>query len=510
MTSPDAEKTPPAQLAPLVLVTGATGYVGGRLVPRLLAAGFRVRVLVRTPGKLEAVPWRDEVEVVEGDLTSLEETTAACAGVHTFYYLVHSMGSGSDFEETEQRTARLVARATADAGVERVVYIGGLHPEGVELSTHMRSRTAVGQVLLDGPVPAVVYQAGVVIGSGSASFEMIRHLTENLPLMPAPSWVTNRIEPIAIRDVLHYLVHAPQVPAEVNRTFDLGSREVLTYAALMYGYAREARLPWRRIYALPVPAPRLAGWWVALVTPIPHSMAVPLVQSLQHDAVTDEQDIDEFVPQPPEGLTDYRSAVRLALGKMEDGEVETSWSSASSGKPYEPLPSDPEWAGRTVYVDDRSRSTDVAPEQVWEVIEGIGGENGWYSLPAAWVIRGVADKLLGGAGHNRGRRNPNRLVVGDAVDWWRVEKIERGRLLRLRAEMRVPGGAWLELAADPAEDGGTVYHQRAVYMPRGLAGKAYWWAIFPFHGLIFPSMAKNIIARASHVSAGDRATASAR
>jgi hypothetical protein len=328
--------------------------------------------------------------------------------------------------------------------------------------------------------------------------------------MPAPSWVTNTIEPIAIRDVLHYLVHAPQIPADVNRTFDLGSREVLTYAALMYGYAREAGLPWRKIYALPVPAPRLAGWWVALVTPIPHSMAVPLVQSLQHDAVTDEQDVDEFVPQPPEGLTDYRSAVRLALGKMEDGEVETSWTGASSGKPYEPLPSDPEWAGRTVYVDDRSKETDVAPEKVWEVIEGIGGDNGWYSLPAAWVIRGVADKLLGGAGHNRGRRNPTRLVVGDAVDWWRVEKIERGRLLRLRAEMRVPGGAWLELTAEPADGGGTVYRQRAVYMPRGLAGKAYWWAVLPFHGLIFPSMAKNIIARAARVPTVERSPASGR
>ena len=486
--------------SPLVLVTGATGYIGGRLVPRLLAAGFRVRVLVRTPAKLEPVPWKDDVEVVVGDLTSLEDTTAACEGVHTFFYLVHSMGSGRDFEETEQRTARLVADAAAAASVDRVVYIGGLHPEGVDLSTHMRSRTAVGQVLLDGPVPAIVYQAGVVIGSGSASFEMIRHLTENLPLMPAPSWVTNRIEPIAIRDVLHYLVHAPQVPDGVNRTFDLGSREVLTYAALMYGYAREAGLPHRKIYALPVPAPRLAGWWVALVTPIPHSMAVPLVQSLQHDAVTDEQDVDEVVPLPPEGLTDYRSAVRLALGKMEDGEVETSWSSASSGKPYEPLPSDPEWAGRTVYVDDRSRSTDVSPERVWQVIEGIGGENGWYSLPAAWVIRGVADKLLGGAGHNRGRRNATRLIEGDAVDWWRVERIDHGRLLRLRAEMRVPGGAWLELTAEPGEDGGTTYRQRAIYMPRGLAGKAYWWAIFPFHGLIFPSMAKNIIARAAHVA----------
>lgn len=490
----------------LVLVTGATGYVGGRLVPRLLERGYRVRVLVRTPARLDHVPWRDDVDVVAGDLSSVAETAAACAGVHTAFYLVHSMGSGSRFEETERRTARVMADAAAQAGVTRIVYLGGLHPDGVDLSPHMRSRTAVGQILLAGAVPAVVFQAGVVIGSGSASFEMIRHLTENLPIMPAPSWVTNAIEPIAIRDVLHYLASAPALTEPLNRTFDLGSREVLTYAALMYGYAHEAHLPPRHIYALPVPAPRLAGWWVALVTPIPHSMAVPLVQSLQHPAVCAEHDVDAVIPAPPGGLTGYRRAVRLALRKIRLGEVETSWTSASSGVAADPLPSDPDWAGRTVYVDDRSRTAAVSPEAVWEVIEGIGGDNGWYSLPAAWVIRGLADKLVGGAGHNRGRRNPRTLVVGDAVDWWRVEHIDPGRQLRLRAEMRVPGGAWLELTAEP-EGTGTRYRQRAIYFPRGLAGKLYWWAIFPFHGIIFPSMARNILARAAAADAAAGAPA---
>ena len=483
----------------LVLVTGATGYIGGRLVPRLLAQGFAVRVLVRTPAKLDGVPWHDQVEIVEGDLSSPEDTEKACQDVHTVFYLVHSMGSGSDFEEQERDTAQLVADAAERSGVSRLVYLGGLHPEGVELSTHMRSRTAVGKVFLDSPVPAIVFQAGVVIGSGSASFEMIRHLTENVPLMPAPSWVQNKIEPIAIRDVLHYLVHAPLVDADVNRTFDIGSRDVLTYAALMYGYGYEAGLPHRRIYALPIPAPMLAGWWVALVTPIPHSMAVPLVQSLQHDAVAQEHDVDDVIAPPEAGLTGYRHAVRLALSRIENGEVETSWTGASSGKPYEPLPSDPDWAGRTVYVDDRSRTGEAPPEAVWSVIEGIGAENGWYSLPAAWVIRGLADKVLGGAGHNRGRRNPKTLVVGDAVDWWRVEHIEPGRQLRLRAEMLVPGEAWLELTAEPDGDG-TRYRQRAIYFPRGLFGKLYWWGVWPFHGLIFPSMARNILAKAARDS----------
>ncbi|NKX54322.1 SDR family oxidoreductase [Arthrobacter mobilis] len=489
----------------LVLVTGATGYIGGRLVPRLLAAGYDVRVTARSPAKLQAVPWAGQVGIAAGDLADERAAAGACEGVDTVFYLVHSMGSGAGFEGRELAMARTLAAAAARAGVRRIVYLGGLHPEGVRLSRHMRSRTAVGRILLDGEVPAVVYQAGVVIGSGSASFEMIRHLTENLPVMPAPSWVRRRIEPIAVRDVLHYLVQAPQLPEGLNRSFDIGSREILTYAGLMYGYAHAAGLAHRYIYALPVPAPALAGWWVALTTPIPHSMAVPLVESLQHDAVAAEHDIDRYVPLPPGGLTGYRKAVELALGRIRSGAVETSWSNASLRPPSDPLPSDPDWAGRTVYVDERRREGTAAPEQVWRVIEGIGGKNGWYSWPAAWVARGLLDKLAGGAGHNRGRRDGDRLAVGDAVDWWRVEHIggsgngqDDEKVLRLRAEMKVPGDAWLELSVLPAGSG-TVYRQRAIYFPRGLAGKAYWWLVLPFHGLIFPSMARNILRQAKRV-----------
>ncbi|NKX51781.1 NAD(P)H-binding protein, partial [Arthrobacter deserti] len=251
----------------LVLVTGATGYIGGRLVPRLLAAGCDVRVFVRSPAKLQAVPWRGQVDIAEGDLGDAGAVARACAGVDTFYYLVHSMGSGPGFEAAELAMARTVAAGAAPPGGRRIGFVGGLHPGNVELSRHMRSRAAVGRVLLEGEVPAVVFQAGVVIGSGSASFEMIRHLAENLPLMPAPEWVRRRSEPIAVRDVLYYLLPALRLPEGLNRTFDIGSREVLTYGSLLYGYAHEAQLPQRRIYALPVPAPRLAGWWVALTTP---------------------------------------------------------------------------------------------------------------------------------------------------------------------------------------------------------------------------------------------------
>jgi uncharacterized protein YbjT (DUF2867 family) len=484
-----------------VLVTGATGYIGGRLVPKLLEAGHSVKVLVRSPDKIAGVPWRDDVEVVESSLDDGDALRTALAGVDVFYYLVHSMAAGAGFEAKEQAMARTAAQAAADAGVDRIVYLGGLHPKGVELSTHMRSREAVGQVFLDSPVDAVVFQAGVVIGSGSASFEMIRHLSETLPLMPAPSWVRNRIEAIAVRDVLYYLVAAASLDGPINRTFDVGCRQVLTYAGMMKEYAAEAGLPYRVVLALPVPAPKLAGMWVALTTPIPLSMAVPLVQSLQHDAVSNEHDIDQYVPQPDGGLTPYRTAVALALGKERDGQVVTTW--ANAGVASDPLPSDPDWAGHKVYIDERTFHGDVDPAHVWTIIEGIGGRNGWYSLPLAWQVRGWLDKLTGGAGLLRGRRHPHTLATGEVVDWWRVERIDRGRLLRLRAEMRAPGRAWLELSVEP-DGSGSRYRQRAIFFPKGLSGRLYWLAVLPFHSLIFPAMARNITGAAQKLVDAER------
>ncbi len=484
-----------------VLVTGATGYIGGRLVPKLLEAGHTVKVLVRSPDKIAGVPWRDDVQVVQSSLDDGGALRAALSGVDVLYYLVHSMAAGAGFEAKEQAMARTAAQAAADAGVGRIVYLGGLHPKGVELSTHMRSREAVGQVFLDSPVDAVVFQAGVVIGSGSASFEMIRHLSETLPLMPAPSWVRNRIEAIAVRDVLYYLVAAASLDGPINRTFDVGCRQVLTYAGMMKEYAAEAGLPYRVVLALPVPAPKLAGMWVALTTPIPLSMAVPLVQSLQHDAVSNEHDIDQYVPQPDGGLTPYRTAVALALGKERDGQVVTTW--ANAGVASDPLPSDPDWAGHKVYIDERTFHGDVDPAHVWTTIEGIGGRNGWYSLPLAWQVRGWLDKLTGGAGLLRGRRHPHTLATGEVVDWWRVERIDRGRLLRLRAEMRAPGRAWLELSVEP--DGtGSRYRQRAIFFPKGLSGRLYWLAVLPFHSLIFPAMARNITGAAQKLVDAER------
>ncbi|OIH98619.1 MULTISPECIES: SDR family oxidoreductase [unclassified Curtobacterium] len=489
-----------------VLVTGATGYIGGRLVPRLLEAGHAVRVFVRNPRKLQDVPWSGDVDVAEGDLQDAEAVRAAVDGVEAVYYLAHAMGADGDFEAAEREAAETMAHEAKAAGVSRFVYLGGLHPDG-ELSKHLRSRKEVGDILLGSGVPTVAYQAGVVIGSGSTSFEMIRHLTDVLPWMPAPRWVRNRIQPIAVRDVLYYLVAALDVPADTNRTFDIGGPDVLRYGQMLNGYAVEAKLPQRPITVLPVLTPRLAAHWFNAVTPIPRKLATPIIESLQFECVQREHDIDDVVPQPEGGLTSYRGAVRLALNKMRSGQVETSWRSATlSSASADPMPSDPDWAGHTVYVDDRKRHSNASAADVWRVVESIGGENGWYSFPLAWVARGWMDKVAGGVGLSRGRRDQQRLEQGDALDWWRVERLERGHYLRLRAEFKSPGRAWLEMTVTPTPDGGSDYHQRAIYFPQGLAGRLYWYGILPFHGIIFPGMVERITAAAERESDNTEST----
>jgi uncharacterized protein YbjT (DUF2867 family) len=480
-----------------VLVTGATGYVGGRLVPKLLEAGHSVRVIAREPHRLDNVPWHNQVEIVKGDLLKSENVRDAVAGQDVVYYLVHSMSAAGDFEALERQVATTIATEALAAGVSRIVYLGGLHPDG-PLSRHLGSRKEVGDILLGSGVPTIALQAGVVIGSGSASFEMIRHLTEVLPYMPAPKWVRNFIQPIAIRDVLHYLVSSAALPKSVNRAFDIGGPDVFRYGQLMNGYALEAGLKQRAIASLPVLTPWLASQWVNLVTPIPRALAVPIIESLLHDAVMKNHDIDAVMPPPPEGLIGYRRAVRLALARMRSGDVDTSWRNTPViGAPADPLPSDPEWAGHTVFTDIQEFSSSAGPEELWRVVEGIGGDNGWYSLPVAWAARGWLDKLVGGVGLRRGRRDPDTLVTGDALDFWRVEEIEHGRFLRLRAEMKLPGLAWLEFTVTPGPSGGSVLHQRAIFFPHGLGGRLYWLAVMPFHGIVFTGMASSMTKKAA-------------
>ncbi|MGW1819625.1 SDR family oxidoreductase [Streptomyces sp. NPDC002125] len=491
------------------LVTGATGYIGGRLVPELLDAGHRVRCLARTPEKLRDHPWAGEAEVVKGDVTDAESVRAAMRDVDVAYYLVHALTSGSGFERTDREAARIFGEQARAAGISRIVYLGGLTPADVperDLSPHLRSRAEVGRILLESGVPATVLRAAVIIGSGSASFEMLRYLTERLPVMVTPSWVSTRIQPIAVRDVLRYLVGSAHMPTEVNRTFDIGGPDVMTYRDMMQKYAQVAKLPHRLILPVPMLSPGLSSHWVGLVTPVPASIARPLAESLRYEVVCHEHDIADHVPDGPGQPFSFDTALSLALQRIREARVTTRWSSASTpGIPSDPLPTDPDWAGGSLYTDVRELDVDASPDALWRVIEGIGGDNGWYSFPLAWAVRGWMDRLAGGVGLRRGRRDAQRLRVGDSLDFWRVEEIEPGRLLRLRAEMRLPGLAWLEMYAEQGKDGGSHYRQRAVFHPNGLLGHAYWWSVSPFHAVVFGGMARNIAQAAVKGTAGGRA-----
>ncbi|MEV0003954.1 SDR family oxidoreductase [Micromonospora sp. NPDC050980] len=482
------------------LVTGATGYIGGRLAPRLLTEGHDVRCLARKAGRLRDVPWAAKAEIVEGDLRRPETLPAAFEGVDVAYYLVHSLGQRG-FEAADREAATNFAEAARAAGVRRIVYLGGPEPADRDAlpSAHLRSRAEVARILLDSGVPTAVLRAAVIIGSGSASFEMLRYLTERLPAMVTPRWVRNRIQPIAVRDVLRYLAGCAHLPTEVNRGFDVAGPDVLTFAQMMQRYARVAGLRPRLILPVRPLTPGLSSHWVGLVTPVPNAIARPLVESLIHEAVAHEHDIARYVPDPPGGLTGFDEAVGLALAKVRDAQVETRWSNASGpDAPAEPLPSDPDWSGGTAYTDLREQAVDAPPAALWRVIEGVGGEHGWYSFPLAWSVRGWLDRLVGGVGLRRGRRDPHRLQIGEALDFWRVEEIVPGELLRLRAEMRVPGRAWLEMRAEPADGGGSRYVQRAVFLPHGLPGHLYWASVAPFHAVVFGGMARNIARNAAH------------
>jgi uncharacterized protein YbjT (DUF2867 family) len=476
-----------------ILVTGATGYIGGRLVPELLAAGYDVRVLARHPERLDTRPWRSRIEVVAGDAADPAALTRALDCVDVAYYLIHSMGSGRRFEVRDRRTALAFGTACRESGVGRIVYLGGLHPDDEDLSPHLGSRREVGEILLASGVPTTVLRAAVIIGSGSASFEMLRYLTERLPVMVTPRWLDTRIQPIAVRDVLRYLVGSAQMPADVNRGFDIGGPDVLTYRAMMQRYAAVAGLRPRRIVTVPLLTPGLSSHWVGLVTPVPSGIARPLVDSLVHEVVCKDHDIDQYVAPRPAGGIGFDRAVELALKKVHDLDVSTSWASASTpGAPSDPLPSDPDWSGGSLYVDERDCIVDAPPDRLWKVIEGIGGRRGWYSWRLGWWTRGLLDRVVGGPGLRRGRLHPDTLSVGDPLDWWRVETLERGRLLRLRAEMRLPGQAWLELRAGTDGQGRTLFRQRALFHPRGLPGELYWAAIRPFHDVVFGGMQRNI------------------
>ncbi len=498
-----------------VLVTGATGYIGGRLVPVLLDAGYAVRCLVRTPSKLSAVDWADQVDVVAGDIADPESVREAMAGCQAAYFLVHSMGGDDDFAAQDRRNAQVFADAAADTDtMERIVYLGGLGEESDDLSPHLASRHEVGRILAQGRVPVTELRAAVIIGSGSASFEMLRNLVEVLPVMVTPKWVDTKVQPIAIRDILHALRIVLERDDTIGRIVEVGGPDVLTYRQMMHTYADVAGLRKRRIIPVPVLSPGLSSRWVGLVTPLPRDLAMPLVESLVNEVVVNDDSIDLLADlgagAGPDAVGDrhrigFRESIELALRRIEDMEVNTRWSDAAlpGASPADPLPSDPDWSGGTVLTDEQTATTEASPAQVYAAASGIGGERGWFVADWLWTLRGIADKAVGGPGMRRGRRDPDRLRVGDALDFWRVEAAEAptddaaAALLRLRAEMKLPGEAWLEWRIEPLGSGevGARVLQRAIFVPRGLFGRLYWYVVAPFHRLIFARLAQEIADR---------------
>lgn len=499
---------PPVQPAPLalsarlplmpqrILLTGATGYIGGRLAPRLLERDHAVRCLVRDPDRLGGLDWENHVEIVRGDVLEPDTLPPAMEGVDVAYYLIHSMTGGTGFAERDRRAAENFGRAARAAGVQRIVYLGGIEPAGDDVSRHLRSRIETGEVLREAGPPLTEFRAAVIVGSGSASFELIRHLTERLPVMITPKWVRTRSQPLAIRDVLCYLMDCLDLPETEGRIIEIGGPEVLTYEDMFRTYAAVRGLR-RWIVDVPLLTPKLSSLWAGLVTPIPSNLARPLIEGLGSEVVvTDPSGMALFGVEPLR----YEAAVRLALDRFRRDAVETSWSDALASSRGDRV-AHTLTKVEGLISDCRQLVVAASPASVFMVIKAIGGLNGWLYANPLWQVRGVLDQVVGGPGLRRGRRSQSHLRLGEAVDFWRVEAIEEDRLLRLRAEMKVPGRAWLQFEVEPEQPASegtprTRITQTAFYEPKGLFGLAYWYALAPLHPSIFQGMIRELGRRA--------------
>jgi uncharacterized protein YbjT (DUF2867 family) len=474
-----------------IAVTGATGYVGGRLVPELVSAGHDVVCLARSPNKLSDRPWREDVEVRRCDVLDRDDVVAALEGCDVAYYLIHSMGEHGDFADADRRAAENFARAAAAHGLTRIVYLGGIAHDD-DLSDHLASRQEVGLTLAEGETPVTELRAGIVIGSGSVSFEMLRYLTEVLPVMVTPRWVETLTQPISIRDVLSYLT-AVLEDDPGDHIYEIGGPDVVSYREMMQAYAAVAGLRRRIILPVPLLTPRLSSLWIGLVTPLPVGVARPLVDSLRNEVTVKDHAAERFGIETM-GL---QAAIEHALDRSTRLDVPSRWSDASTG-PAKAFAWDPEWSGGTLLSDSQQVHTHASGGDVYWAVTRIGGTAGYYTQNWAWRIRGLLDTLVGGVGLRRGRRHPEEVRLGETIDFWRVSAVTPGTMLQLSAEMRLPGEAWLEWTIEPggSDDGGdmgdTLLTQTAYFRPRGLAGRAYWLAMLPFHRLIFGRMARAI------------------
>lgn len=477
-----------------VLVIGSTGYVGGRLVPRLLESGYRVRAMGRSLAKLACRPWAQHplLELAEGDVLDLESLRKASRGCWAAFYLVHSMISAeSQFVEADRKSAQNMVTAAAEAGMERIVYLSGLgKTDDPSLSEHLRSRQEVGRILQSGPVPATVLRAAMILGSGSASFEILRYLADRLPVMITPSWVRTPVQPIAIRNVLEYLQGCIEHDATRGQTFDIGGPDILTYENLIQLYAEIAGLSKRYVVPVPILTPHLSSLWIHLLTPIPASIARPLAEGLMNEVVCRDNRIRSVIPIK---LLDCRDTIRVAMEKTEQQRIETCWSDAGALLPPEWTHcGDAEYAGGSILECGYRIRLEATPEDVWKPIVKIGGETGWYFGNSLWGIRGWLDRFLGGSGLKRGRRHPTELYVGDALDFWRVLEVEAPYRLLLLAEMKLPGEAILEFKIRSVGKNQTELEQLSRFVPKGLAGLAYWYSLYPFHEWIFGGMLQTI------------------
>ncbi len=478
-----------------VLVTGATGYIGGRLVQRLLDAGYQVRCLVRDPSRLQGRRWYDRVEVATGDALDPTSLGPALNGIGSAYYLIHGLKGGQVNADRDLQAARNFIAAAEEQGVERLIYLGELVDPSADLSPYLRSRHETGYILRQSKIPVTEFRAGMIVGSGSALFEMIRYITERQPVLVCPAWFFSEAQPIGIRDVLDYLVAALKTPDSAGKLVEIGGATRLTYADMMKAYAKERGLR-RTLIRTPFHAPRLSAYWVHMVTPIHWRVVLPLIEGLNANLVVHDDQARKLFPhvQP----ADFRTALRRALRRLLSDVVETSWSdalvnTAGDVKPYMFS------IESGLMLERRTKLVEAPPNAVYRAYTGIGGTRGWLYMDWAWALRGWMDKAIGGVGIRRGRRHPDDIRLGEALDFWRVEAVEPDRLLRLRAEMRVPGKAWLQFESTP-QDGKTVLTETAYYEPRGFFGFVYWYAMWPFHAFLFDGLIRRLAARARMIA----------